>query len=105
MSKLRRKFSKEEKLEIVKQSLEPKQSIKELSDRYNICPNSIYNWRKEYIAYEGNAFPGNGNILGTDQEKEIRKLQKQVRELELEKEILKKAMGIFSSPNKISLLS
>jgi transposase len=105
MSRIRRKFTKEQKLEIVNMSLEENQSVKEVAERFAISPNVIYNWRSELVKYADNAFPGKGNMLGTDQEKELSLLRKKVRELELEKEILKKAMGIFSSPNKISLLS
>lgn len=105
MSKIRRKFTKEQKLEIVNMSLEENQSVSEVAERFAISPNVIYTWRKQLVQYADNAFPGHGKLLGTQQEKEILALKKKVRELELEKEILKKAMGIFSSPNKINLLS
>ena len=105
MSKLRRKFTKEQKLEIVKMSLEDNQSVIEVAERFALSPNVLYNWRRQYGQYSENAFPGHGKFLGTDQEKELAALRKKVRELELEKEILKKAMGIFSSPHKINLLS
>jgi transposase len=105
MSKIRRKFTKEQKLEIVNMSLEDNQSVREVAERFAVSPNVIYNWRRQFVQYADNAFPGHGKMLGTDQEKELATLRKKVRELELEKEILKKAMAIFSSPNKISLLS
>ena len=105
MSKIRRKFTKEQKLEIVNMSLEDNQSVREVAERFAVSPNVIYNWRRQFDQYADNAFPGHGKMLGTDQEKELATLRKKVRELELEKEILKKAMAIFSSPNKISLLS
>jgi transposase len=92
-------------MQIVNQSLEPNVNIKELAKRYGITPNSIYSWRQDYNIYKDNAFAGKGNLVMTDEQKEISILKKQVRELELEREILKKAMAIFSSPNKINLLS
>ncbi len=105
MAKIRRKFTKEQKLEIVNMSLEDNQSVNEVAERFGVSPNIIYTWRRQFVQYADNAFPGHGKMLGTDQEKELASLKKKVRELEIEKEILKKAMGIFSSPNKISLLS
>lgn len=105
MTKIRKKYTKEEKLEIVRQSIETNANISDLANRYNVSTNSIYNWRKQFSIYKNNAFAGNGNPVMTDQEKLITSLKKQVRELELEREILKKAVGIFSSPNKINLLS
>ena len=59
----------------------------------------------EFTQYESNAFPGKGNRLMTDQEKEIYALKKKLREVELEKEILKKALGIFSVVDKKSMFS
>jgi len=105
MSKLRRKFSKEQKLEIVKQSLEAGVSIEDLAAQYKIHANSIYKWRREYLQHDEISFPGNGNKLMSEDQKEIELLKKQLREAELEKEILKKALGIFSSPNRKNLLS
>jgi len=100
MSKPQRRFSKEEKLEIVKLSLEDNQSIKSLSARFNISKNSIYIWRQKYLKYEHNAFPGKGNKEMTDTEREIEKLKKELRESRLENEILKKAVSIFSKSDK-----
>jgi hypothetical protein len=45
MSMLRRKFSKEQKLELVKESLEESVVIEELASRYKIHAKSIYKWR------------------------------------------------------------
>ncbi|HMT53927.1 MAG TPA: transposase [Saprospiraceae bacterium] len=104
MPKARKHYSKEEKLEIVKQSLDENVLIDELSKRYSLHPNTIYKWRKEYTTYESNAFPGHGNRLLTDSEKEIYELKKQLRVSELEKEILKKALGIFSVADRKNTL-
>ena len=104
MSNFRRTFSKSEKLEIVKESLDDGCRIEDLASRYKIHPNSIYKWRREYMKYEEASFPGNGNKLLSVEQKEIEELKKQLREVELEKEILKKALGIFSSPSRKNLL-
>jgi transposase len=105
MSILRRKFTKEQKLEIVKQSMEEDVSIEALAQQYKIHPNSIYKWRREYLQYEDASFPGNGNKLMSAEEQEIVRLKKLLKEAELEKEILKKALGIFSSPDRKNSLS
>jgi transposase len=105
MSKLRRHYTKEEKLLIVNESLEKGADVKLIAQKYALHPNTLSKWRNEYNTYKDNAFPGNGNKLQTDQEREIAVLKKQLRESELQNEILKKAVGIFSSPNKINLLS
>ena len=105
MSLFRRKFSKEQKLEIVNQSLESGANLEELAAQYKVHANTLYKWRREYLKHEESSFPGHGKkIMGTE-EQEIARLKKQLREVELEKEILKKALGIFSSPDRKNLLS
>lgn len=103
MSKIRRRFTKEQKLEIVKESMEPDVRIEALAQQYQVHANSIYKWRSEYIHQTDRAFPGKGKENLSGEEQEIKRLKKQLREAELEKEILKKALGIFSSPNKKGL--
>jgi transposase len=105
MSLIRRKFSKEQKLEIVNQSLEPGLDLVKLASEYKIHVNTLHKWRREYMRYEEASFPGNGNKILSAEEQEIVRLKKQLKEAELEKEILKKALGIFSSPDRKNLLS
>jgi len=105
MSKLRRRYSKEEKLQIVRESLEEGANNHELGIRYDIHPNTISRWRREFTQLEHNAFPGHGNKKLTDEQREIEKLKKELREEKLANEILKKAMGIITSPNRKNLLS
>lgn len=96
MSKIRRKYSKEQKLEIVKQSLEEGVTVKSLAERFDISVNMIYNWRSKYLKYRENSFSGHGNKTMTDEQREISRLKKELREAELERDILKKAVSIFS---------
>jgi transposase len=103
MSNFRRHFSKEEKLEIVRQSMEDAVSVGELAEQYKVNANTISKWRSEYLHHGAKAFPGQGNKVLSDEQREIEALKKQLREAELEKEILKKALGIFSSPNRKNL--
>jgi transposase len=105
MSVIRKKFSKEEKLQIVLHSQEEGVDVDALAAQYKVHANSIYKWRREYLRNGEQAFPGNGNKLMNPEQREIAELKRQLREAELEKEILKKALGIFSSPNRKNLLS
>jgi len=105
MSRFRKRFSKEEKLQIVKLTMEDNSSVQQIADQYSVHPNTLYKWRNQYANFEHNAFPGKGNKLLNEEQREIEILKKQLREKELENEILKKAVGIFSSPNRKNLLS
>jgi len=105
MSKNRKQYTKAEKLEIIKESLEPDVRSTELALRYSLHTNTINRWRREFLALRDAAFPGNGNAILTDEQREMRNLRKELRESELANEILKKALGIISSPNRKNLFS
>ena len=100
MTKLRRKYTKDEKLEIVKLSLRDDHTIKELSERFDISSNTIYTWRSKFFKHHENAFPGHGNVAMTESEREISQLKKELKEARLERDILKKAVSIFSKNDK-----
>lgn len=100
MKKIRRKYTKTEKLEIVKLSMSDDHTVAELAERFVISTNTIYNWRSNYFKHSDNAFPGHGNKLMTDEEREIDRLKKELKEAQLERDILKKAVSIFSKSDR-----
>lgn len=79
-----------------------KGSIVEVCKELDIPRSVLGRWRKEFEDYGGNSFPGRGNPKLTDDQKEIARLRKQLREAELERDILKKAISIFSVSGKKS---
>lgn len=100
MSKIRKTYTKAEKLEIVSKSLEEGQSVKDLALHFGISENTIYNWRKLYAKYKDASFSGKGNKTMTESEREIAALKKELKERRLEVEILKKAVHIFSNTER-----
>ena len=100
MSKPRKKYTKEEKLEIVKLSLEDNETVKALSERYELGANTLYNWRSKFLKNKEASFPGKGNKMMTETERKIHELEKELRETRLERDILKKAVGIFSKSDR-----
>ena len=95
MIRTRRKFDREFKLKIVELSYSS-QNIKELATEFDLRPELIYRWRREFAAFEGVSFPGNGNKKMTEEESEIAHLKKELADTTMERDILKKAVGIFS---------
>ena len=93
---MRKKFTKEERLEIVKQSFEPDASVADVARRYGIGANTLSRWRAEFREEHGVKPKGQGIKIMSDEEREIARLKKQLKEAELERDILKKAIGIFS---------
>ncbi len=74
-----------------------------LAKELDITPQILYRWRKEFSAKQGSSFPGNGKVILTETEQELARLKKELRDTQMERDILKKAVGIFSrSDNKYS---
>ena len=95
MTKSRRKFDREFKLRAVEMSLH-RDNIKELAKELNVRPELIYRWRSEFASNDKSSFPGNGRKQMDDEESEVARLQKALTEMRMERDILKKAVGIFS---------
>jgi transposase len=96
----RRLYTKEFKQDAVNLSKQPGYTVSTAAAHLGIDSRQIYRWRKEEEAKGTLAFPGNGKAALSDSEKRIRELEKQLRDSELEREILKKALGIFSRAPK-----
>ena len=73
-----------------------KEDIPALAAEMDLRPDLIYRWRREALANLGASFPGQGNKTMTEEQKEISRLKKELRDAQLERDILKKAVSIFS---------
>ncbi len=99
--KTRRKYDRDFKRNAVLLCSEPGRTVAEVADNLGVSKDLLYRWRREYHMSNGKpAFPGNGVEALTDEQKRIRDLEKKLRETEMERDILKKAMAIFSRAPK-----
>ncbi|QQQ29139.1 transposase [Chryseobacterium indoltheticum] len=71
-------------------------NISELVRELGISVTLLYKWRKEYEEFGEDSFPGNGNLKLTPEQEKIHELERRLKNAELERDILKKAIGIFS---------
>ena len=71
-------------------------SVVEICRELDIPTSVPIRWRRESPDYGKNSFPGKGNLKLTDEQKEITELKKKLRDTEIESDILKKAITIFS---------
>lgn len=94
----RKKYSKEFKLDAISLVLEQGYSQTDAARSLGINANMLGRWIKESRKEDGQAFRGNGKL--TPEQEEIRKLKAQVKRLEMEKEILKKATVFFAKETK-----
>jgi transposase len=86
---------KEEALRLVQTSGKP---IAQIARELGISDSAIHNWRKELAEQGKEAFPGKGHQ--TALEEETRRLKREVERLQQERDILKKAVSIFSRESK-----
>lgn len=99
MTKERKKYDKEYKLKVVEISIQ-RGNVKQVAEEYGISAQSLATWRSEFKKHKEIAFPGNGIKKQTDAEKEISALQRELADITMERDILKKAIGIFSKNDK-----
>lgn len=95
----RRTFTKEFKLDVINQS-EKYDNITELAANLGLRPELIYRWRAEVKTNAETSFPGKGIQQQTPDAQKIAALQRELANVRIERDILKKAMGIFTNPHK-----
>lgn len=96
MSKTRRSYSSEFKQQAVLMVVEQGYSIAEAARQLGIGQNLLRNWKAKYLDQGDQAFPGHGKR--SPQDDELHRLRQENLRLRQERDILKKALGYFSSP-------
>jgi len=89
-----RTFDKDFKINAVKLVLEGSRSMTKIANEIGISPNTLTNWKKEYIKDKENSFPGKGYQKPDDAE--FTKLRRQLARVTQERDILKKAIAVFT---------
>ena len=86
------------KLAAVTMITEQKLSVAEVARRLGVTENRLHDWKKSVLTKGADAFPGSGHL--TPLEEENRKLRADVKRLEMERDILKKATAFFATRMK-----
>ena len=86
----KKRFDKDFKIAAVKMVTEAGHKAAEVARSLDIHPNMLYSWKRKYADSGEKAFVGTGHLT------EIAGLRRKLREVEMERDILKKAVGIFS---------
>ncbi len=94
----RKKYSKEFKLDAVSLVIDQGYTRTEAGRSLDINANMLGRWVKELQAEDGHSFRGNGKL--TPELEEIKKLKGQVKRLQMERDILKKATVFFAAETK-----
>lgn len=89
MAEKRRRFSDEFKREAVRLAYESGRRLVDVARELEVRPDLIRRWRRQFSGGEVGRSP-------TTEEQEIRRLQRQLSRVREERDILKKALAIFS---------
>tara|TARA_R110000751_G_scaffold33508_2_gene83496 strand:+ start:9851 stop:10162 length:312 start_codon:yes stop_codon:yes gene_type:complete len=98
MTTKRRAYTREFKLEAVSLVIEHNRKVAEVAQSLGIGISSLDNWVRKYKKEKQGIAPTEGLSL-TDEQRRIQELEREVRQLKMEKDILKKASALLASDN------
>lgn len=93
----KKRFDRDFKISTVKMITEGGHKASEVARSLGINPTQLYSWKKKFSDNGEKAFPGKGHLT------EIAALRRKLRDVEMERDILKKAVGIFSKTTENGL--
>jgi transposase len=96
-----KRYDKEFKIETIRLASEPGNTQAKIERDLGISQGIISRWKRELLEDGEQAFPGKGHLKADDDE--LRRLKRENERLRRERDILKKAVAIFSEdPNRYS---
>lgn len=95
LMKKKRFYSKEFKLQAISMA-EERENVSAVARELDIRSDMLRRWIKEYHSDKSKAFTGNNQRPKDRKLSEIQRLKKELKEMTLERDILKKAVHIFS---------
>lgn len=89
MKKSRRKFTDAFKAKVAIEALKERETLSELAKRFEIHPNQISIWKREFLENAENAFASKNKKEESDNQ--VDKLYQKIGQLEMENDFLKKS--------------
>ena len=96
--KEKRKYDKEFKEDAVRIVLEGDRPVRDVARDLGVHENMLHRWRREYLKDKEESFPGKGHLKSKDEE--LLRMRRRLQDVEEERDILKKALAIFSKHRK-----
>ncbi len=94
MSQKRRQFDRAFKVEAVRLVTEDDRPVAAVARDLGIGENLLHRWKQQFTNQQEQAFVGTGNL--TPEQAELRRLRRELTDVTEERDILKKAISVFS---------
>jgi len=88
----RRKFTSKFKTKVVLDVLKERKSLSELAQKYEISPQQISKWKRDFLANAESVFEGNPKNPKTEAEQEKDQLLKMIGQQKVEIDFLKNTL-------------
>ena len=98
MNKNRKTYSREFKLEALRLWQTTDKSGAEIERELGIGDGCLSRWKQKYLRDGEGAFPGHGRL--PPEEGELQRLRRELAVVRQERDILKRAVAIFSRPSR-----
>jgi transposase len=92
----RQQFDREFKAQAVRMCEQGEVPIAQIARELGINVKLLYRWRSEAQEAGASAFPGHGH----SSDDEVKRLRRELARVEMERDILKKALGVLTQPPK-----
>jgi transposase len=89
----RRKFKGDFKSKVVLEALKERSTIEELAKKYELHPNQISTWKKEFLSKAASVFDEKAGDADKAREADIETLYAKIGQLKVENDFLKKKLS------------
>jgi transposase len=95
MAKTRKTYTAEFKLQAARMVTDQHLAVAEVARRLGVPEGRLHDWLKAFRTQGADAFPGHGRP--SPQDEELHRLRAEVKRLQAERDVLKKAAAYFAS--------
>ena len=99
MPKKRKKYTREFKQEAIRLLENDERNGRDIARELGVQQTTLYRWRRE-LGLKPPPIASVSEALASDEREELRRLRKEVAQLRMDKEILKKATAFFAKESK-----